>query len=101
MKLNCWEKMQCGCQPGGERTSEKGVCPVSVETRAHWIHDGINGGRACWAVKRTLKEENVQCKIDHGLASCIECDFYAEVRSEEGSNYLTQNEIMTKLKNDG
>ena len=98
--MNCWEKMQCGCQPGGERSLKLGICPVSIKTKAHWIHNGINGGRSCWAVMRTLKEKNVQCKIDHDLDSCIQCDFYSEVRAEEGSSYLTQNEIMVKLNNE-
>lgn len=97
MKLNCWEKMQCGCQPGGDRTLEKGICPISTETKANWIHGGINGGRSCWAVVRTLDKKNIPCKIDHKFDSCIQCDFYSEVRAEEGSDYITQNEIMAKL----
>lgn len=56
MKMNCWEFMKCGREPGGASAEEFGVCPASIESRLNniHIHGGKNAGRACWAVSGTL-----------------------------------------------
>ena len=91
MKLHCWEKLH-GRQPGGERSVEFGICPVSVEAKTHMIHEGINGGRACWAIQRKFNGNDLQCKLDQKLDHSIQCDFYSEVKGEEGSDYLPVTE---------
>ena len=96
--LNCWEKKQCGLEPGGFRVREFGICPVAIATKANSIHGGINGGRACWAVEETITFCNVQCKEDENITSCEDCDFYTEVKSQEGFNLLQPAEILSRLK---
>ena len=45
MKINCWEFKGCGRESRGNNVSSLGVCPATVEIRAHGIHEGKNGGR--------------------------------------------------------
>ena len=45
VKLNCWEFMKCGRQPGGEKVDELGVCPASIEPRTDGTNSGKMGGR--------------------------------------------------------
>ena len=54
MKTNCWEFKVCGREPGGSKVNEFGVCPAAIDKKVNGIHDGINGGRCCWAVAGTL-----------------------------------------------
>ena len=98
MRTNCWEAKQCGRQPGGEKSDELGTCPVSIETKAHGIHGGTNGGRACWAIGGTLCGGKVQGAFASKLGSCLQCDFYSSVRSEEAGNMATSKEILETLK---
>lgn len=97
LKKNCWEYKQCGRQPGGEKTGELGVCPVSTQRQAHSINSGINGGRACWAIEGTLCGGKVQGTFAQKMGNCMECDFYNLVRREEGANYKGTREIIQKL----
>ena len=96
--LNCWEKKKCGLEPGGWRVREYGICPVAISTKANSIHGGVNGGRACWAIEGTITFCQVQCKLDENIESCKECDFYSEVKSQEGYNFMKSAEILTRLK---
>jgi hypothetical protein len=50
IKQNCWEFMKCGRGPKGKKAGKMGVCPAAAEKRLDKVHDGINSGRACWAV---------------------------------------------------
>ena len=53
-KINCWEFKKCGRQPGGVKVAELGVCEAASAAVLNDIHDGKNGGRACWAITGTL-----------------------------------------------
>jgi len=94
MKLNCWESKKCGRELGGEKSDELGVCPASTEQRLHGINDGTNGGRACWALQQTLCGDQVQGAFAEKFASCLKCDFYTNVRHEEGSNFKISKDIL-------
>ncbi len=50
MHKNCWEFMHCERQPGGAKTGELGICPVTVHNRFNGAHCGIAAGRVCWLV---------------------------------------------------
>lgn len=100
VKKNCWEHTLCGRQPGGEKTGELGVCPVTKFTRAHGINSGINGGRSCWAIEGTFCGGEVQGSFAQKMGSCMQCDFYKEVRREEGTGYKTSREIIKILNCD-
>ncbi len=97
-KQNCWEFKKCGRDPGGARVARLGICPASIETRVSRVNDGVNGGRACWAVTGTLCGGEVQGTFAVKLISCMECEFYKRVMKEEGSAYRAANDIITRLK---
>lgn len=97
MKLNCWEAKKCGRQPGGEKCQELGVCPATTEQRVHGINNGINGGRACWAIQQTLCGNQVQGGFSEKFATCLQCDFYTAVRDEEGTGFVISKDILAKI----
>ncbi|MCL7486720.1 MAG: hypothetical protein M8357_00915 [Desulfobulbaceae bacterium] len=98
MRLNCWEVKECGRQPGGHKSRELGVCPATTETKAHGLNGGVNGGRVCWVIDRTICHNQVQGTFTQKLKGCLQCDFYSAVRNEEGSNYLPSKEILAIVR---
>jgi hypothetical protein len=96
-KLNCWEWKRCGRQPGGEYTSEFGVCPAATESRLDGAHGGANGGRACWVVAGTLCRGFVEGDYAKKLPSCLVCDFYGTVRKQEGEDWIWANSLLKNL----
>jgi len=97
-KLNCWEFNKCGREPGGENTSEMGVCPAAVEVRTDRVNEGQNGGRACWAVAGTLCRGVVDGRFTSKVATCMLCDFYKTVCQEQGDTFQGTAIILDKLK---
>lgn len=87
MKLNCWEVKKCGRQPGGEKVKELGVCPAALDTSAHGCNQGLNGGRICWAIAGTFCGGVIQGEFAQKQSSCMTCDFYDQVRKEQGSRF--------------
>ena len=82
-KLNCWEFMQCGRQPGGDKVSELGTCPVTTNDELDGAHGGIGAGRACWAVVGSLCGGKIQGTYAMKLKDCKKCAFMALVEKEE------------------
>lgn len=97
MKANCWEVKECGRQPGGEKNNELGICPATTEKKVHGVNSGINGGRSCWAIQKTLCGNAVQGTFTQKLGGCMQCDFYSAVRREEGGNYISTQQILARL----
>lgn len=97
-KLNCWELKQCGREPNGPKVEELGVCPATVEKRAHGINHGVNGGRACWAIAGTLCGGKVQGSFAAKLGNCWKCEFYQRVMSEEGQRVVLAVRILEVLR---
>lgn len=97
-KPNCWEFKNCGRQPGGHRVAQLGLCPAATEARVTGLHDGVNGGRVCWAITGTLCGGQVQGTFAMKLVNCMDCDFYMQVSKEEGSRYQKASEILARLK---
>jgi hypothetical protein len=85
-KVNCWEFRKCGREPGGAMSLDLGVCPSATETRLDGTHDGINAGRACWVVARTLCEGKDQGTYRQKYRDCEGCAFRRLVETEEGSD---------------
>ena len=83
-KLNCWEFMKCGREPGGNKADELGICPVGTETSANSLNGGINGGRICWVIARTCCKDKVKCYVTQQISSCYDCKFFIQVTAEEG-----------------
>ncbi|MDH5718927.1 MAG: hypothetical protein OEZ22_14970 [Spirochaetia bacterium] len=87
-KQNCWEIKNCGREAGGSKEKELGVCPATENIKYNGINSGINGGRYCWAIAGTLCGGIVQGEFAKKKGACIICEFYQQVRKEEGDNFL-------------
>ena len=83
-RLNCWEVMMCGREPGGKNIAEFGVCPAAADPSFDGINSGKCGGRICWAVAGTLCGGCTQGSFVDKRPSCLDCDFYQMVQDEEG-----------------
>ncbi len=97
-KTNCWEFKQCSRESDGTRVSELGVCPAAVETRTNGINNGINAGRACWAIAGTLCGGQLQGTFAMKLKNCLVCDFYKFVQAEEAPHFINAREILEHLQ---
>jgi hypothetical protein len=100
-KNNCWDHFQCGRQPGGEKAREIGICPAASQTILNGFNEGINGGRACWAIAGTLCKGKTQGTYAQKLGDCLRCEFYASVRQDQGGSLVTTKEILKKLNGHG
>jgi len=97
MKENCWEFKKCGRELNGKNSKEFGICPASTEQKVHGVNDGTNAGRSCWAVSGTFCGGEVQGNFASKLGDCMKCDFYTNVRTEEGSKIVTSKGILARL----
>ena len=87
-KLNCWEFMNCGREPGGNKVHELGVCPAAECTLADGFNDGVNGGRFCWVLTGTLCKGEVQGIFARKLDTCLTCPFFELVEFQEDREFL-------------
>ena len=97
-KLNCWEVTRCGREPNGSKVKELGECAAAKEKRMDGVNSGKNGGRACWVLEGTLCGGKVQGNFAEKLSNCMQCDFYQQVRKEEGADYKNTRDLQEKLK---
>ncbi len=97
MPQNCWEFKKCGREPGGPKVNELGVCAASTEARVEGINHGKNGGRCCWAIAGTLCKGVKQGVFAQKLENCMKCDFYQQVREEEGSGAVKSRDVLQRL----
>lgn len=93
---NCWEVMNCGHGPGQSET-----CPAVTDSRYNGIHGGINGGRTCWVAAGTMclkRTDGKFAKIQRKrLQTCVNCDFYQQVKAEEGSHFSYTAAILKTI----
>jgi len=81
-KLNCWEFMNCGMEPGGLFSKAKGPCLIPQMMRYDGANGGRGAGRICWEIVRDKSgAQNALCP--HQRQSCLNCKFYLRVHSEE------------------
>ena len=97
MKQNCWDFKKCGREVGGVKVRELGICPAATEKRLNGIHEGRNAGRCCWVVAGTLCDGEIQGIFADKKGTCIECDFYKKVRSEEGLQMIYSTQLFDKI----
>ncbi len=97
-RKNCWEIMQCGRHPGGDRLAELGECPAVRCFGAHGIHNGINGGRACWAIAGTYCGGETQGSFVDKVRQCSGCRFFHQVRQEEtAGSFVPAQDILVRI----
>jgi hypothetical protein len=97
-KKNCWEVMGCGREPGGKNAKELGVCAAATDKRLEGVHGGTNAGRACWVVAGTFCDGVVQGTFAQKYRDCSACEFFRQVKMEEGAAYRTSLVLLKKLK---
>ena len=83
MKQNCWEFNKCGREPGGLKNAELGICPTAINEKFDKVNNGKNGGRCCYALAGTFRDESKQCVLAKKIKSCFDCDFFMKVQTEE------------------
>lgn len=83
-KVNCWDFKKCGREPGGEKTTELGVCPATTLTEANGFLDGVNGGKACVYITGTFCSGVLQGTHKEKEKECAKCDFYKLLKKEHG-----------------
>lgn len=98
-RKNCWEVIQCGRQPEGERVEELGPCTAAFPNE---YFDGVNKGkhcgRFCWAVAGTLCGGKVQGTYVKKVMDCIGCKFLEQVHQDEGQNFILLPRQLNNLK---
>jgi hypothetical protein len=85
--MNCWEFKKCGREPGGANMAKLGVCPAASERSVNKTNQGKNGGRICWSIAGTLCGGKVQGSFAQKRTTCLECDFFNKVKTEEGDSF--------------
>jgi len=96
-RRNCWEVKNCGRQAGGDQVAALGECPAASTFSCHRVNNGINGGRACWAIAGTLCGGAVQGRFVDKMRGCASCDFFHLVAKEEGKALVPVPEILKKM----
>jgi hypothetical protein len=93
-KLNCWEILKCGREPGGFNTEKLGVCPAAVATDCDGLNGGKNAGRICWAIAGTFCNGKVQGTFAQKQVSCMSCEVFKKVKEEEGVSMSIMPDMM-------
>ena len=97
MKRNCWEFKKCGRESGGGNATALGRCPAATETRLHGVHGGKNGGRSCWLIRSTVCGGQEQGSFGEKFKNCQNCDFYKNLRKEEGVDYILSPVLLSRI----
>jgi hypothetical protein len=97
-KLNCWEYLNCGMEPGGIFSKIHGPCPIPLMMRYDGVNGGQGAGRICWEIvsQRSQNQELFACRSSR---SCVHCKFYHRVHSEQEELVTTFAKNRLKNKN--
>ena len=98
LKLNCWEFIKCGREPGGCHAGDLSVCPATQFKALDGTHGGINAGRACWIVAGIPCQANMPGIQDLKCLDCHDCEFHLFVREEESWHFENTGELLLRLK---
>lgn len=93
MPSNCWEVMKCGREHGGTMSGEMGECVASSSVKANGLHNGLNGGRVCWALAGTFCGGKPSGTFAAKMESCEHCSFYKMVRVGESGDFKSVSDI--------
>jgi hypothetical protein len=97
LKRNCWDYYRCGKQAEGDHGKKHDVCPAYLETKLNGVHNGMNGGRACWIVADTMCGGRIKRTLVPKFIVCNLCDFKKTVISEESQNFVVSDDFMKML----
>lgn len=90
---NCWEFMNCSKTNPEVVKNGCNTCPALTNRATDGINGGKAGGRACWAIVGTLAREGARGYHAGKRKSCIDCEFYQSVQTEEGNRFLTGSDL--------
>ena len=96
-KTNCWEFKKCGMEFNGRSVGKLMGCTASLEKRLDGIHDGMNGGRACWIVAGSMYGGERHGSFAQKHHKCQKCDFYGMVKKEEGEMMERTITLLQKI----
>jgi hypothetical protein len=96
-KLNCWEVLWCGREPGGVKAEELGVCPAAIQESLDGVNHGKNAGRCCWAIAGTFCKGSMEGCLARKLTSCLKCEFFKLVAGEEEEDLKTTKDVLEKI----
>lgn len=88
MKQNCWEFKKCGREPGGDKVSMMGFCPVAYDRIHKGKNNGFNAGRYCWRTAGTFCGGVIQGTFASKMDNCEKCEFFKLVKDEEGKAFI-------------
>lgn len=97
-KLNCWELMKCGREPGGANEEGLGACAAATAGEMDGVHGGRNGGRACWVVAGTFCCGKTQGMYVRKQLYCSECEFFRRVKAEEKEKFVEPRELLRRVR---
>ncbi len=97
LKINCWEHKKCGREPGGAKVEELGVCPATTDIKFHGVHGGKNAGRACWVIAGSMCGGKIHGTFAQKYGDCSKCDFFKELKEEEGADYIFPSILLIKI----
>lgn len=87
-KMDCWEYMKCGREPGGSNIDELGICPAATDETSNNINKGRNAGRICWSIAGTQCNGEVHGTFARSFGNCLNCRFYLYVQRQEGRHLV-------------
>jgi hypothetical protein len=96
-KLNCWEFMNCGREPGGVLSATCGVCPVATAFQCDGANGGQAAGRTCWRISHSPGLNGQRNNLPR-LSTCLSCAFYRRVQFEAETEAPLRPEIVTACK---
>ncbi|MBF0341224.1 MAG: hypothetical protein HQL95_09735 [Magnetococcales bacterium] len=83
---NCWEKNQCGREPGGSKEGKLGTCPVATFALADGFLGGKNGGRACIFIVGSLapagRFNTCESLANRSDRDCFQCAFFNTMKKK-------------------
>ncbi len=86
-KMNCWEIKKCERHPGGKKVDELGICQAALDSGYDGTNQGTNAGRYCWRIAGTLCGGQTQGSFASKLKNCVVCEFFQQVKREEGVKF--------------
>ena len=81
---------------GGEKAKLSGACPASAAFQLNNKHGGIAAGRACWVIENTYCNGKFQGTYGEKIGMCQKCEFFYQVRKEEGEKYVQVKNLLIK-----
>ena len=92
--------MKCGFGPNGAKAKTHKICPAAKGHSLDGVHGGLHGGRVCWFIDNTFNCGNdTQDYFSKKFPVCMNCEFYRQVKEEEGDRFEVSLLLHSFLQN--